>query len=141
MITNIVASWSKYQVGCLALSLGIVYIASIAIYRLWLSPIAHVPGPKLAALTRHYECYYDLVLDGQYVFKIDQMHKKYGAVVRIGPWEVHIAEPDFYYELLTGDTRPRDKSNLQTRQVLHLTPKLAFIVCINNHHLWGPDSG
>ena len=49
-----------------------------AIYRLALSPIARVPGPKLAALTTLYEAYYDVYFPGQYVFKIKELHKKYG---------------------------------------------------------------
>lgn len=46
--------------------------------RTWLSPIRKVPGPRLAALTSWYECYYDLFKPGQYVFKIKQLHEQYG---------------------------------------------------------------
>ena len=56
----------------------VVYCASLAFYRLFLHPLAKFPGPKLAALTRWYEAYYDLVLEGQYTFKIEEMHKAYG---------------------------------------------------------------
>jgi hypothetical protein len=55
-----------------------VYCVSVAFYRLFLHPLAKFPGPKLAAITRWYEAYYDLVLEGQYTFKITEMHKKYG---------------------------------------------------------------
>jgi hypothetical protein len=34
------------------------YFAYLALYRLFLSPVARVPGPKLAALSLWYECYY-----------------------------------------------------------------------------------
>ncbi|TVY93201.1 Cyrochrome P450 monooxygenase [Lachnellula willkommii] len=64
--------------------------------RLYLSPISHIPGPKLAAVTRLYEAYYDLWLGGQYTFKIIALHKKYGPIIRISPWEIHVADPDFY---------------------------------------------
>ncbi len=55
-----------------------VYVASIAFYRLFLHPLARFPGPKLAALTRSYEAYYDIARNGQYTFKIAELHKKYG---------------------------------------------------------------
>lgn len=49
-----------------------------ALYRLFLSPLADFPGPKLAALTSWYECYYDVIKPGQYVWKIQELHKHYG---------------------------------------------------------------
>jgi hypothetical protein len=54
------------------------YLATIAFYRLFLHPLAGFPGPKLAALTRWYEGYYDVIKNGQYTFKIAEMHRKYG---------------------------------------------------------------
>ena len=56
--------------GCLC------YLAGIAIYRLFFDPLAKFPGPKLAALTRYYEAYYDVVQNGQYTYKIDQLHRE-----------------------------------------------------------------
>lgn len=57
---------------------GVVYLASLAVYRLYISPIARFPGPKLAALSRWYEFYYDCILPGQFSFHIQQLHKQYG---------------------------------------------------------------
>lgn len=48
------------------------------IYRLYFHPLAKFPGPKLAALTLWYETYYDVWQRGKYVYKIEEMHKKYG---------------------------------------------------------------
>jgi hypothetical protein len=56
----------------------VVYFASLCIYRLFFHPLAKFPGPKLAAITRYYEAYYDLARNGQYTFKIAEMHKEYG---------------------------------------------------------------
>ncbi|KAJ6002330.1 cytochrome P450 [Penicillium canescens] len=92
---------------------GAAYALWLGIYRLWLSPIAHFPGPKLAALTMWYEFYYDSFLEGQYTFRIAEMHRKYGPVVRISPYELHIDDPE-YYETLYSRDAPRNKS-------LHLT--------------------
>lgn len=51
-----------------------------AIYRLYLSPLARFPGPKIAALTRWYECYYDVFSPGggMYMWEVEKMHQKYG---------------------------------------------------------------
>ena len=57
------------------------YLAGLTIYRLFFSPLAGIPGPKIAAVTGFYETYYDILLKGQYVFKIKEMHEKYGQSV------------------------------------------------------------
>jgi hypothetical protein len=59
-------------------ALLIVYLVCLTVYRLYLSPLAIFPGPKLAALTLWYEFYYDVVKRGKYTWKIGEMHKKYG---------------------------------------------------------------
>ena len=61
-----------------AFVLWIVYLAGLAIYRLYLSPIAKFPGPKLAALSRWYEFYYEIPLRGQYSAHLQELHKIYG---------------------------------------------------------------
>jgi hypothetical protein len=55
------------------------YLVGLVIYRLYFSPIAKFPGPKLAAVTSWYEFYHDAIRHGQYTFEIAEMHKKYGA--------------------------------------------------------------
>jgi hypothetical protein len=59
----------------------IPYLIGLALYRLYLSPLAKFPGPKLAALSQWYEFYYDVVIPGQYIFQIQKMHRKYGIAV------------------------------------------------------------
>lgn len=55
----------------------VLYTAYGVIYRLYLSPIAHFPGRKLAALTFWYEFYFDVVKRGRYAWKIQEMHEIY----------------------------------------------------------------
>jgi|SRR5277367_1823111 len=92
--------------GLLAVGL---YFLSGTIYRLYFSPIAQFPGPKLAAVTFWYEFYYDIILRGQYVFKVRELHAKYGPIVRINPYELHVSDPDFCEILYAGGGKRRDK--------------------------------
>lgn len=82
-----------------ALIAVVLYTAYGVIYRLCLSPIAHFPGRKLAALTFWYEFYFDVVKRGSYVWEIQQMHETYGPIVRINPYELHVADSDFLDQL------------------------------------------
>lgn len=54
------------------------YTVGLAIYRLYLSPLARFPGPRLAAATGWYEFYYDAICHGKYTFEIGRMHQEYG---------------------------------------------------------------
>lgn len=56
----------------------VVWIVGLVAYRMFLHPLASFPGPKLAIATYWYEWYYDLVLGGQYTFKLKELHEKYG---------------------------------------------------------------
>ena len=67
------------DVPTLSLLLLIVYVAYGVVYRLYLSPIASFPGPKLAGLTLWYEFYYDVIKRGKYLFKIRELHQQYGT--------------------------------------------------------------
>ncbi|KAI4242602.1 MAG: hypothetical protein L6R40_003983 [Gallowayella cf. fulva] len=82
------------------LCIGLVsYLLFRSIYRLFLSPLSRIPGPKLAALTTHYQTYYNVVKGGQFLFKIRDLHEIYGPIIRIGPQEIHINDPDFYDQI------------------------------------------
>ena len=67
------------RAGITVLGMSVVYVLSLVIYRLFFSPIAKFPGPKLAAVTSWYELYYDVVHKGKYLFEIEKMHDKYGV--------------------------------------------------------------
>lgn len=58
----------------------VVYAIYGAIWRLYFSPLAKFPGPKLAALTRLYEAYYEVIKGGQYTFKLLELHENYGKM-------------------------------------------------------------
>lgn len=108
-------------------ALLILYLVGLGIYRLYFSPLAAYPGPKLAALSNWYEFYWDVIQQGQFTFHIQQLHLKYGKsllsstcqpessfeinagpIIRITPTELHIDDPG-YYETLYSRAVRRDK--------------------------------
>jgi hypothetical protein len=70
---------SPLYLGAAGVGALLLYLVCLAIYRLYLSPIAKFPGPKLAALSLWYEFYHDVVRGGQYCFKISELHDQYGT--------------------------------------------------------------
>ncbi|KAL4876358.1 cytochrome P450 [Aspergillus karnatakaensis] len=96
----------------LAVILGVgllVYIAGLAIYRLYFHPLSHIPGPKLAAITHGYEFYFNVIKGGLFIWEVERMHKVYGPIVRINPREVHIQDPTYYEEIYAPSSRKRSK--------------------------------
>ncbi|KAL4804399.1 cytochrome P450 [Aspergillus unguis] len=107
------------------------YGLALLVYRLWFSPLAKFPGPKIAAATVWYENYHDAIRWGQYAFEIEKMHKKYGPIVRISPHELHVNDPDFY-EVLYSRNSPRNKYDYFTQQFG--LPRSAFATVDHYHH-------
>lgn len=79
-----------------------ISVASLAwalvggVRRIWLSPLSKFPGPKLAWLTLWNEFYWDVVRRGTFIWRIQEMHERYGNILiriaaglawmRHGPW-------------------------------------------------------
>lgn len=55
----------------------LIYIVVKAIVRLYFHPLSDIPGPRLAAVSRWYDFYYNVIHDGTYSGQWLQMHKKY----------------------------------------------------------------
>ena len=96
---------------------SVVYLILRSIYRLTLHPLASFPGPKLAAITRAYEVYFEVVKGGRFSDEIKRMHDTYGPIVRYNPSELHIIDPSFYDQIYNFnhdiDRPPMTFSNLQ----------------------------
>ena len=103
-----------------AVGAALLYLVGQCIYRLYFHPLAKFPGPKIAAITFWYEWYYDAPMRGQYIFRIKEMHEKYGPILRITPDELHVNDPEFIPELYPSGGRRRDKHR-RTMQLFGFT--------------------
>ncbi|KAF4982210.1 hypothetical protein FZEAL_2094 [Fusarium zealandicum] len=64
----------------------LVLLVSIVVYRLYLHPLARVPGPRLAAVSSFWHAYQ--ARNGRMAYLGKTLHRRYGPVVRVGPNEV-----------------------------------------------------
>ncbi|KAK3345528.1 cytochrome P450 [Neurospora tetraspora] len=101
------ATLSPGTAALLVITTWLLYITSLAIYRLYFHPLAKFPGRKMAVVTTWYEFYYELRYGGQYIFEIEKMHKEFGPIVRINPHELSIHDPEYYNELYVGSSKRR----------------------------------
>ncbi|MCJ1271041.1 hypothetical protein MMC22_010940 [Lobaria immixta] len=98
-------SYSLYYIAIAIL----LWTAYGVVYRLYLHPLAHFPGPKLAISTYWYEFYYDVIKRGRYTWKLKELHEQYGPIIRINPNELHINDPGYYDEYSPGAIRRIEK--------------------------------
>ena len=101
-----------------------IYAFLLFVYRLTLSPLAKFPGPKLAAASHFYEFYYDVVKYGRYEFKIQELHAKYGPIIRINPEELHIDDPDFHSQLYVGSNVRKSDRPVSVRNQFFLVDNM-----------------
>ncbi|KAI7493665.1 hypothetical protein KC367_g8477 [Hortaea werneckii] len=95
----------------------LIYLLALAVHRLYLRPLAkaQIPGPKLGALTKFYEAYYEIVKRGRLAFKLDDLHGRYGPIIRITPDEVHIKDSSFRDELFVKQPKASRYSSTASR--------------------------
>ncbi|KAL6366279.1 hypothetical protein LRP88_00027 [Fusarium phalaenopsidis] len=100
--------WTEKPVVAAAGAAGLFWVSYLVckvIYNLFFHPLSKFPGPKIAAIGTYYEFYHDVIRDGTYLWRIEEMHRKYGPVVRINADELHIHDPDFYSKIYAGSKR------------------------------------
>ena len=80
------SAYDKFWLLTTPLGIGLTllaFLATLTFYRLFLHPLANVPGPKIAAATAWYEFYWDCPQKGRFFTKITEMHKKYGEHLKV----------------------------------------------------------
>lgn len=68
----------------------VITLISTVFYKIYLNPLAHIPGPPIARLTSIW--LYSLSYRGIEASTVDDLHKRFGPVVQIAPNEVDIAD-------------------------------------------------
>ncbi|MCJ1289196.1 hypothetical protein MMC34_000728 [Xylographa carneopallida] len=88
-----------------------VYGLALVVYRLTLHPLAKFPGPKFTAATKWWEFYLDVIAGegGRFMDEVDQMHEKYGPIVRINPDEIHVKDSTWLDVIYSGPGPIRNK--------------------------------
>ncbi|WPH01371.1 Hypothetical protein R9X50_00421400 [Acrodontium crateriforme] len=120
-----------------ALTVGAIYLSYctiVCIRRIFFHPLSGFPGPKFAACTLWYEFYYDVVLEGKWVWRIKDMHEKYGPIVRINPHELHIKDPEFYDEIYGPATGGKVRNKYSWWVNMAGAPVSIFATTEHSHH-------
>ena len=75
-----------------------------------------------------------MIRGGQYTFHIKSLHDRYGPIVRINPYELHISDPSYYETLYasSGSGEKRDKWEWYTKQFG--TPEAMFATTSHDQH-------
>lgn len=84
--------------------LGLLYLVVLYVRRVYFHPLSKFPGPRLAALSRWYEFYFDVIKGGTLIKQFPALHQQYGSIVRISPEQLHVNDPEFYREVYNQQT-------------------------------------
>lgn len=76
-------SWFGATIFTVFLGWYFIYVCALVFYRLYLSPLASIPGSKFAAATGWYETYYQLIKEGggRFTFQVEKWHDRYGTIL------------------------------------------------------------
>ena len=80
-------AFSESSSSTLAISIALcfLYVLTLSFHRLYMSPLARFPGPKIAALTSWYEFYYDCLRKGRFTWNVKDLHDRYGPSLFTAP--------------------------------------------------------
>lgn len=102
----------------LLLLLGVLMIIRVIIIlrRLYFHPLSAYPGTRLGIISPTcYKLYRNFKRRGQYIFEIEQLHSRYGPVVRCGINDLHINDPEIYLQITKMGSRFQKDPKLYER--------------------------
>jgi cytochrome P450 len=121
-----------FDVFLLSVFVGI-YLIATTICRLFCSPIAHFPGPELTGVGFLPQFYYNIIKQGRYMFKFQEWHEKYGPVIGMNPYELHVIDLGFMDVIYTGHNHKRDKWSFYTQ--IFATPGASMNTNKHDHQI------
>lgn len=80
----------RYWCG-LSIAVAVSYFATVAFWDHYFSPLARIPGPFWASITRLWHAYH--IFEGDHNTEIIRLHEQHGHFVRIAPDEVSVSHP------------------------------------------------
>ncbi|KAI1809550.1 cytochrome P450 family protein [Poronia punctata] len=89
-------------------------VCCYVVYQCYFSPLAVFPGPVAAKLTKAWRA--RLLYNGYWHRDLPELHKRYGPVVRIGPDELSIGDPEAFrtiYRVNNAFTKPHSHALLK----------------------------
>ncbi|QIW97678.1 hypothetical protein AMS68_003196 [Peltaster fructicola] len=83
----------------------IAVLSQAAFKQIYSHPLTKYPGPKLGFLTTYRKAWIELVLKKSWHLELQDLHKKYGPIVRVGPNELHFEQPQAYHDIYNNSNR------------------------------------
>jgi len=105
MESSIYRNINAVQLLALPVVVGVTYVAVQCINNVYFHKLSSFPGPKLAACSALWKAYIDCVSNKSFVATLEELHKKHGEVVRVGPNELHFSGPETYHEIYNANNR------------------------------------
>ncbi|KAF2030401.1 cytochrome P450 monooxygenase-like protein [Setomelanomma holmii] len=88
-----------------AFATAIAYAVYAVIYNIYFHPLAKFPGPPVAKITTYWKAYVECIQQRSFCHVLVELHELYGNVVRVGPNELHFADPKAYHDIYNNKNR------------------------------------
>lgn len=96
------------------LSFAIGTFTSTAIYRAFLHPLKHFPGPFAGKITSFWKVKEFVNSDYQNYLVFDRLHRRYGDFVRLGPRQLSINNAEAYHTVYGSNTECRRLDQMES---------------------------
>ncbi|OAL04258.1 cytochrome P450 monooxygenase-like protein [Phaeosphaeriaceae sp. SRC1lsM3a] len=88
-----------------AFATAVAYVVYIFVFNVFFHPLAKYPGPLVARATIYWKAYTECIANRSFCHVLAELHEQYGDVVRVGPNELHFANPKAYHEIYNNKNR------------------------------------
>ncbi|KAI0277356.1 putative cytochrome P450 [Russula aff. rugulosa BPL654] len=96
----------SFRQGCWITAVGsLIYALARVIHNVFFHPLSRFPGPPGAACTKLWLAYMIFVRRVSLPTLREELHQKYGDIIRIAPNELHFAKPTAYDEIYNSQNK------------------------------------